>query len=293
MIKKEGEELTCVIFTTHESFFPIYEKMRMDCRIAAVVVPANRKGANKLEGVFKLCREHDINVVFQPFRSALAEFHAFLHANNVRMGVSWSYSQILFPETLALFPLGVWNMHGGKIPEYRGANVLQWAIANGETHLGVTWHLMEEQVDAGDILAQAAIDLAPEETALQAREKIFNKGIETFNGLWDQFISTGIHTAKPDLDETPSYKPRTVIDGLLMPGMSRKQVLDMMRAQCAPWPAPLVWWNNRLYSVIGTADQDTEETVYFQTSDGCLPLSVRQYEGSYDIVNQAKERLGL
>ena len=35
-------------------------------------------------------------------------------------------------------PLGIINVHGSLLPQYRGAGPIQWAILNGETRTGVT-----------------------------------------------------------------------------------------------------------------------------------------------------------
>ena len=58
------------------------------------------------------------------------------------------------------------NFHDGPLPEYAGLNTPVWALLNGETQHGVTWHLMTREVDRGDILAQRRFDLTDSETAL-------------------------------------------------------------------------------------------------------------------------------
>jgi methionyl-tRNA formyltransferase len=41
---------------------------------------------------------------------------------------------------------------------------MAWAIRNGESEIGLTYHLMDEQFDTGAILAQKAVPLADDET---------------------------------------------------------------------------------------------------------------------------------
>jgi len=50
--------------------------------------------------------------------------------------------------------LGCLNFHAGKLPFYRGRNVINWAIINGEREIGITAHFMDEGIDTGDILLQ-------------------------------------------------------------------------------------------------------------------------------------------
>src|SRR5262249_61273288 len=63
------------------------------------------------------------------------------------------------------------NVHASLLPKYRGAAPIAWAIYHGEKRTGVTIIRMSIYLDAGDIVAQEAIDIGPEETAgeLEAR----------------------------------------------------------------------------------------------------------------------------
>ena len=67
--------------------------------------------------------------------------------------------------------MGGINVHASLLPKYRGAAPIAWAIYHGETRTGVTIIRMSVGLDAGDMLAQEAIDIGPDETAgeLEAR----------------------------------------------------------------------------------------------------------------------------
>lgn len=68
--------------------------------------------------------------------------------------VSISFNQI-FKEALINTPkLATINWHAGKLPFYRGRNILNWALINGETEFGITVHYMEIGIDTGDIILQ-------------------------------------------------------------------------------------------------------------------------------------------
>jgi methionyl-tRNA formyltransferase len=66
------------------------------------------------------------------------------------------------PDALEVPPLGVVNFHPSLLPRYRGPIPVAWAIRNGETEIGVTFHRMAPDLDAGPILAQASLTLADE-----------------------------------------------------------------------------------------------------------------------------------
>src|SRR5713226_1732750 len=82
-----------------------------------------------------------------------------------------AYGQILSKDVLAAAPLGGINVHASLLPKYRGAAPINWAIYHGEKQSGVTIIRMTTGLDAGDMLAQEAIDILPDETAgeLEAR----------------------------------------------------------------------------------------------------------------------------
>jgi methionyl-tRNA formyltransferase len=56
------------------------------------------------------------------------------------------------------------NGHPSMLPRYRGPMPIGWAIRSGETEIGMTYHLMDEQFDTGNILAQKAVPLDDGET---------------------------------------------------------------------------------------------------------------------------------
>lgn len=71
--------------------------------------------------------------------------------------LSVAFNEILRAPLLELARVGCINVHAGKLPEYRGRNVINWALINGETEIGVTAHLMDEGIDTGDLLLQQLV----------------------------------------------------------------------------------------------------------------------------------------
>ncbi|HUX81172.1 MAG TPA: methionyl-tRNA formyltransferase [Candidatus Paceibacterota bacterium] len=83
----------------------------------------------------------------------------------------------IFPETLiSAFPQGVLNVHYSLLPKYRGATPLETALLSGEDTTGVTIQKMVKELDAGDIIAQETVAIAPEETARELRPRLIDQG---------------------------------------------------------------------------------------------------------------------
>lgn len=66
----------------------------------------------------------------------------------------------VIPEDALSVPrLGAVNGHPSLLPRYRGPYPVAWAIRNGETEIGFTFHRMDATLDTGAILAQASFEL--------------------------------------------------------------------------------------------------------------------------------------
>ena len=83
-----------------------------------------------------------------------ADFARRVKLYNVDLFVSMSFDQIFKKELIELPPFGTINCHAGKLPFYRGRNILNWALINDEKEFGITVHYMDEGIDTGDIILQ-------------------------------------------------------------------------------------------------------------------------------------------
>src|SRR5579872_1886828 len=88
------------------------------------------------------------------------------------------YGRIIPQWMLDLPRFGNINLHASLLPKYRGAAPIQWAIANGECVTGNTTMLINEQLDAGDILLQEEIAIAPDDTSLTLAPRLAASGAE-------------------------------------------------------------------------------------------------------------------
>ncbi len=90
---------------------------------------------------------------------------------------------VLPAEMLALASRAAINFHDGPLPAYAGLNTPAWALMQGETEHGVTWHLMTDAVDCGDVLACENLAIEPGETSLSLNTKCFEAGLRSFTAL--------------------------------------------------------------------------------------------------------------
>lgn len=85
---------------------------------------------------------------------------------------SFYYRHLICDEILQLAPAGAFNLHGSLLPKYRGRAPLNWVLVNGETETGVTLHRMVKRADAGAIVAQLRIAIAPDDIAITLHHKL-------------------------------------------------------------------------------------------------------------------------
>src|SRR5271167_548611 len=67
--------------------------------------------------------------------------------------------------------IGVLNAHMGLLPPYRGMNVTEWALWNGDP-VGCTVHLIDRGIDTGDIILLHHINVSEAATVAEARERV-------------------------------------------------------------------------------------------------------------------------
>jgi methionyl-tRNA formyltransferase len=82
------------------------------------------------------------------------EFRGFLTDSACDIFVSMSFNQIFKKEVIDIPSNKIINCHAGKLPYYRGRNILNWALINDEKEFGVTVHYVDSGIDTGDIILQ-------------------------------------------------------------------------------------------------------------------------------------------
>lgn len=73
--------------------------------------------------------------------------------------ISIRFRTIFKDNIIGIPKYGIFNIHSGILPKYRGAYCLIWAINNGEKYIGCSLHKinLSEDIDAGDVFAVSKI----------------------------------------------------------------------------------------------------------------------------------------
>jgi methionyl-tRNA formyltransferase len=103
----------------------------------------------------------ELDVLFASSKHSLAPL---LRAYEPDLALCTGFPWLIPAEAIAVPKLGIVNGHPSLLPRYRGPFPIAWAVRNGETEIGMSYHLMDAQFDTGNVLAQTPIPLAEDET---------------------------------------------------------------------------------------------------------------------------------
>lgn len=156
--------------------------------------------------------------------------------------------QMISPEVLAIPRAGALNLHGSLLPRYRGRAPVNWALLHGETETGVTLHYMDPRPDHGDIVAQRAVAITRDDTALSLTHKL----ADAARGLLRETVPllvAGTAPRRPQDHRASSYfGGRSAADGEIDWHRDAESIRNLVRAVTAPWPGAFTYFRGaKLY----------------------------------------------
>ncbi len=138
-------------------------------------------------------RRHGIKAIFvdpkacddrKVFDSAVVNI---LQVHQVELVCLAGFMRLLTPTFLAEFPARIMNIHPGLLPAFPGLHAQRQALEHGVRVAGCTVHIVDEGVDTGPIVLQAAVPVFGDDTeeTLSARilveeHKLYPQAIQLF-----------------------------------------------------------------------------------------------------------------
>ncbi|MFN8693274.1 MAG: phosphoribosylglycinamide formyltransferase [Holosporales bacterium] len=127
-----------------------------------------------------LARQAGVEVVQhlapKPFAGDRAAYDASVTAALREAGVDFvclaGYMRLVSPGFVADWRGRMINIHPSLLPSFKGLDAQAQAIAAGVKLAGCTVHYVSEEMDAGEIIAQAAIEVLPGDTAASLSERL-------------------------------------------------------------------------------------------------------------------------
>lgn len=230
-----------------------------------------------------------------------SEFLVSIKHLNCDLFVSMSFNQIFKKEIIEMPSLGTINCHAGKLPFYRGRNILNWALINDETEFGITVHYVDSGVDTGDIIIQECFPITDQDNYRTLLERAYVGCAELLDRAISEIISgkvvrkpqAGIHplgfycVARGEDDERIDWK------------QTSRRIFNFVRAICPPGPCARCFIGDqeiRIRRVRFLSDAPNyigiPGSILAKNSDGFLVKTLDSYVCVDDWESNSKIRVG-
>ena len=142
---------------SHNSFKKIISDNTLKIQF---VVPRKNTIDNTLKNLAKI---NNIDYI-TPVDVNSESFYELAKTYSCDLFVSMSFNQIFKKKIMNLPRLKTINCHAGKLPFYRGRNILNWVLINDEKEFGITVHYINEGIDTGDIILQRTFPITDDDS---------------------------------------------------------------------------------------------------------------------------------
>lgn len=224
-----------VVFCDESSFEPLALTLKdSECLF---VVAHNRKRA------IDLAESLNVSFLVQPANNdpKRDDLLRALQSFEPDLGICCSYGLKLDAALLRIPHFGCVNFHGGILPYWRGANILNWVLIQGARETGVTAHFMTEGIDEGPIIDVKTVKILHSDTALSLRKKLESIIFQLIRDVIADFANGRIPESKPQNESVASYySRRTPADGKILWNKTDLEIYNLIRALVHPWPGAFI-----------------------------------------------------
>ncbi len=255
-----------IFFGSTNLALPILESLHKHHDIAAVVTTPDAKSGRKqiLEEtpVSSLAKDLDLQLLKPEDPKADKEFLTRLKKINADIFVLEAYGKILPLEIINLPKYKILNMHPSLLPKYRGPSPIKTALLNGDEYTGVTFILLDEQIDHGPMLDQKVVKIGPDDNDFTLTDKLAHIGASMINKLISDYISGKLIALPQDESQATYTKIISKADGKIDWTKSAQQIYNQFRA-FYPWPGIWTTWKGvslKITDCVGTELQKRDTT---------------------------------
>lgn len=151
----------------------LYASRLADCPYEVVLVASNDTQAPGLA----LAALEGIATFAHPHKGMTRESHDTVMDAAVRAAgadhiVLAGYMRILSDGFVERWKGRMLNIHPSLLPKYKGLDTFARAIDAGDSNAGASVHLVTAELDAGEVLAQARVAIAPDDTPATLAERV-------------------------------------------------------------------------------------------------------------------------
>ena len=243
--------LRVVYLGTPEFAVPSLQALLDETDVLAVITQPDRpKGRGRQVASPPVAEVAEANgvPVLQPARLRSPEVIETLRELAPDVNVTVAYGRIIPREVLELPRLGSINVHPSLLPKYRGASPITSAILNGETETGVTIMYQSMELDAGDLILQRRVPIAPEDTARTLYDRLARLGADALVEAL-RLVAAGRAPRIPQDHAAATYAGKLEKEhGRIDWAKPARELVNLIRAM-DPWPSAYTMHRGRLLKV--------------------------------------------
>jgi methionyl-tRNA formyltransferase len=202
------------------------------------------------DSVEDLARSEDIEVFLakRPTPELIERVGAL--APDVMVANNW---RTRLPEELFGIPAhGTLNLHDSLLPEFTGFSPVIWALISGASHTGLTAHMMDAELDTGDVLVQRAVEITPTSTGTSLVLATLDLVPEVLDDALDQ-LEFGTSAAVPqDLSRRTFFHKRSDRDSVVDWTWPAADIERFVRALSDPYPNAYTYFRGERIRLIAS-----------------------------------------
>lgn len=146
-----------------------------------------------------------------------------------------AYGLILPRKVLKLPRLGCINVHASLLPRWRGASPIQHAILHGDKQSGVTIMQMDAGMDTGDMLAELACPVYPQDTAASLHDRLADLAVKPLLETLDALAQAKAKPQKQE-DRLATYAGKITKEDAAINWTNPASSIDQQIRAFNPWP---------------------------------------------------------
>ena len=189
--------------------------------------------------------------VFQPEDVNDQRFITKLKALAPDIPILAGYGPIVKRDFISLPKYGCINLHGGKLPQYRGSSPMNWALINGDKNFTISIIQVDVGVDTGSVLIEKTFSINDTDTIAEVHQvanEIFPKLlIKILNQIEKRALKPKIQ----NMEKSSYYPLRFPEDGLVFfDQLKAEEINNRVRALTSPYPGVSTYYNNRKVKIL-------------------------------------------
>ena len=216
--------------------------------ITSITVEPTRSG----DIVEDFASENNIAVYHPNSFTEGSDGYQLLKKSEAELAILCGYTKIVPSEFINHFrsKRGTINLHGGKVPEYRGSSPRSWQIVNGEKQGAFTILEVDEGIDTSHILAEHIYDITEETTIAD----VTNLELEIFPNLLRKVLED---IRNENLERRPQegiaryWHRRKESDAQIhWDRMTAEQVYNLVRAETEPFRGAFTYYRDKKIDIL-------------------------------------------